>query len=393
MNQLSLSIFNLIVELGTVQGIVMALVLYFLPVKINSKTLFGFILLTLAMLSFKILLHTLNLWNLALFHFFPLAIDTTLPPLLYLYICSITKVEIKGKKIILYFIPTIVFMLYAVVVYISAFTIQDIEIKDQLAKRLLFNQVKDIEDLIAVISAIFYWLSGYKRINRYRKWLFNTQSNTRLQEFTWLKNMLIISGIMVLFLTIVVLLEDISTGGPHHFIHLQIFYTYLALITYYLSLKGYSLYSFFKPVNLISENLTSPQFTDTIPDDYLPKDSTVREENGGYLIIKAAILNSLENDRIYLNPELNIKQMAQHIGYPLGVVSVAINQSFGMNFRNLVNQYRVNEFKERSVGPPSHLSLFGIASECGFNSEASFFRIFRQETGLSPSDYIQKNRD
>lgn len=393
MKQVSLNIFNLIVEIGTVQGILMTLVLYFLPVKNNSKTLFSFILLTLSLLSFKILLHTLGLWNMVLFHFFPLAIDTTLPPLLYLYICSITTVEFKFKKTILYFIPTIVFMLYAIVVYTWAFTIQDTEIKEQLAKRLLFNQVKNTEDFIAVISAIFYWVFGYKRIGRYRKWLFDTQSDSRLQELTWLKNLLIISGIMVLFLTIVVLLEDLSTGTPHHFIHLQIFYTYLALITYYLSLKGYSLYSFSKPFNLMSEKLTSPQVTNTLSDGYLPKDSVVTEENEDYLIIKDAILNSLKNDRIYLNQELNIKQMAQHVGYPVAVVSATINQSFGMNFRNLVNQYRVNEFKERSVDPPSHLSLFGIALECGFNSEASFFRIFRQETGLSPNDYIQKNRD
>ncbi len=35
-------------------------------------------------------------------------------------------------------------------------------------------------------------------------------------------------------------------------------------------------------------------------------------------------------------------------------------------------------------------TLLGIAYECGFNSKASFNRVFKKETGLSPSQY--KNR-
>jgi AraC-like DNA-binding protein len=85
--------------------------------------------------------------------------------------------------------------------------------------------------------------------------------------------------------------------------------------------------------------------------------------------------------------------MAHHIGYPATAVSAIINQSFQMNFRNLVNKYRVEEVKIRLKSPPSHLSILGIALNCGFNSEASFYRIFRQQVGLSPNDYIRKNKE
>jgi len=330
--------------------------------------------------------------GLGIIPFLPLAIDTTLPPLLYLYISSITANELTGKKVLPYFIPTILFMLYAIVVYAWALSVKDNEHKNVLANKILFNQIKDLEDFVAVISAIFYWLFGFKRINRYRKWLFDTQSDSRLQELTWLKNILIISAIMVLGLITIVLLEDIFTSGPRHFLPLEIFYIYLSLTTYHLALKGYSLYSFFKPVNLVSDEITLPRFVDMVSNDYSLHGSTTMDEDKDYLIIQESILNSLNDEKIYLNPELNIKQMAQHLGYPVAVVSAAINQGFGLNFRNLVNQYRVKEFKERMVNPPSHLSLFGIALECGFNSEASFFRIFRHETGLSPNDYIKKYR-
>jgi methylphosphotriester-DNA--protein-cysteine methyltransferase len=46
-----------------------------------------------------------------------------------------------------------------------------------------------------------------------------------------------------------------------------------------------------------------------------------------------------------------------------------------MSFRNLINNYRVEEVKKRLGDPPSHLSVLGMALDCGFNSKASFYRI------------------
>ncbi|MEQ8534179.1 MAG: helix-turn-helix domain-containing protein, partial [Imperialibacter sp.] len=34
-----------------------------------------------------------------------------------------------------------------------------------------------------------------------------------------------------------------------------------------------------------------------------------------------------------------------------------------------------------------HYSVLGIAMECGFNAKTSFNRIFKEETGLTPTEY------
>jgi AraC-like DNA-binding protein len=389
--QLSVTIFDLIVLMGFIQGISMSIVLYFVPAKNQGKSFFSFILLIISLLSFKILLHTLGLWNTPLFRYFPLAIDTTLQPLLFLYICSITGFNIRSGRIVLFFIPTIVFMLYALAVYGFALSKQDLLLKDHLANVLYFNLVKSAEDWIAMCTAIVYWIIGYRLILRYRKWVFDTQSDGRLQELSWLKNMVFISGILVLAVTAIVILDNLVGTGGHNFLYLQLFYIYLAVITYYLSFKGYQLYHTFKMFVLTVGQIKTRDFL-TQPDSNAGEEIK-RESNIEFDSIKDLIIHALETEKLYLNAELSIKELARHINIPVAAVSATVNHCFQINFRNLINKYRVEEVKKRFNNPPSHLSVLGIALDCGFNSEASFYRIFRQQTGQSPNDYIQKQKD
>jgi AraC-like DNA-binding protein len=39
-----------------------------------------------------------------------------------------------------------------------------------------------------------------------------------------------------------------------------------------------------------------------------------------------------------------------------------------------------------------HLTIAGIAYEAGFNSQATFQRVFKNSVGISPSEYLLKNR-
>jgi AraC-like DNA-binding protein len=90
----------------------------------------------------------------------------------------------------------------------------------------------------------------------------------------------------------------------------------------------------------------------------------------------------------YLNPELSLSQLADELGMSNHILSQVINEKFGLNFFDFVNGYRVEEFKLRASDPEyNNLSLLGLALDCGFNSKSAFNRIFKQKTGLTPSQY------
>jgi AraC-like DNA-binding protein len=105
-------------------------------------------------------------------------------------------------------------------------------------------------------------------------------------------------------------------------------------------------------------------------------------------------LNSyLLDEKPYLNKNLTIGGLAEAIEVPAYQLSQLINGPLGQSFFELINSYRVEEVKKRFFDPKySNLTLPGIAMECGFNSKASFNRIFKQLTNQTPTEYIKTKK-
>lgn len=97
---------------------------------------------------------------------------------------------------------------------------------------------------------------------------------------------------------------------------------------------------------------------------------------------------SMEVERLFLNPDLNLERLSQSTGIPSKAISAVLNQHLQKSFNEFVNGYRVDELKKRmNENPESNLTILGMALECGFNSKASFQRIFKEMTGVSPGAY------
>ena len=96
----------------------------------------------------------------------------------------------------------------------------------------------------------------------------------------------------------------------------------------------------------------------------------------------------METDRLFLNPALNLDAVAQHTGLPHKTISSVLNQHVHKSFNEFVNEYRINAFTEKMQQPGTeNLTIAGIAFDCGFNSQATFQRTFKQVTGMSPTEY------
>lgn len=99
----------------------------------------------------------------------------------------------------------------------------------------------------------------------------------------------------------------------------------------------------------------------------------------------------LETHKIYLNPSVTVFDLATLLGHSHRTVSQVINKEFGKTFSSLINFYRVREAKIKLKNNPKELTMEGVGLESGFNSRASFYRVFKQFTKQSPLEFMKDN--
>ncbi len=96
----------------------------------------------------------------------------------------------------------------------------------------------------------------------------------------------------------------------------------------------------------------------------------------------------LEGEHVYREMRLNRAALASKVGIGEQQLSRIINGHFGKSFNELINGYRIGEAKLRLIAEPTQITT--IAFEVGFNSIASFNRVFKDMVGVSPTEFRGK---
>jgi len=94
-----------------------------------------------------------------------------------------------------------------------------------------------------------------------------------------------------------------------------------------------------------------------------------------------------------LQPTLSAKDVATLLNISQTYLSQAINIHFGKSFRELINDYRIEDVKIKLLNVENNASILSIALESGFNSEASFYRVFKNKFNVSPTVYVKQQRN
>lgn len=105
------------------------------------------------------------------------------------------------------------------------------------------------------------------------------------------------------------------------------------------------------------------------------------------------LLKLMDHDKLYLEPELNIADVANKLNIHGHQLSKILNTQLQKNFFEFVNDYRIEEFKNLVSNPKNkHISILGLAMDAGFNSKATFNRIFKKSTGITPSKFREDHK-
>lgn len=96
----------------------------------------------------------------------------------------------------------------------------------------------------------------------------------------------------------------------------------------------------------------------------------------------------------YINENYNhitdIEQIAQHFYISKYHLCRFFRKNLGIPLVSYVNTIKVREACAQMKS--GHTSMTQIAMQCGFNSSSYFCKVFKKETGISPSEYRKKHK-
>jgi AraC-like DNA-binding protein len=99
----------------------------------------------------------------------------------------------------------------------------------------------------------------------------------------------------------------------------------------------------------------------------------------------------MKKEKPYKDPEFSVAKLASLVEESTNTVAEALKENLNTNFFTYINQYRVEEVKSMLLNPDyNHYAIISIGLEAGFNSKATFHRVFKQETGLTPTAYKEQ---
>jgi len=361
---IQLSFFDLLVLIGITTGIICSIVLLRKSKLKKSNKYLALGILSFVWLNTKILLHSFNLWQVHGFGFFPNGVELAIPPLFYLYMMSIVNPTHRFvQKKWIYFIPFFISQLYSIIVYLTIMQTKVYVEKQAIAQRLFFDLAKNIDEYLLIIFSIIYFYIFFTS-NTVKSYYASKSSKTHILEAKFLRNISILlvtlSSVHVLNLVLNKILDSSYNW------RWNLNSVLISAAVYYMAIIG------FKNADILKKNKRKDIVIDN---DIIQK-----------------LHQAITIKKVYLNPKLTLQELAKDLNINESILSNTINSYYQKNFRKVLNEARVEEVKNRLLnGELENLSLLGIAKESGFNSEASFYRIFKSETQITPKQFISKN--
>ncbi|GAB1415091.1 hypothetical protein MASR2M117_04970 [Paludibacter sp.] len=130
-------------------------------------------------------------------------------------------------------------------------------------------------------------------------------------------------------------------------------------------------------LSLVGANISDTSFNTSVLKEF------TNEMANNVLISK--IVELFENQKLYLNDDLTIVDLANIMGTNRTYISQVINQKYNQNFCSFVNNFRIEEVKRVILSDPTS-SNQDLAEKCGFTSPDTLKRVVKNITGMSVTE-------
>jgi AraC-like DNA-binding protein len=135
--------------------------------------------------------------------------------------------------------------------------------------------------------------------------------------------------------------------------------------------------------------LRQPEILDDAPSEQKYQKSSLEAERLEEYARR--LVDCFETKRPWLAAELSLNTLAREMHVSPHHLSQVFARAFGTTFYDFVNGYRVREAARQVLQEGERgKTLLAIALDSGFSSKASFNRVFKARTGMTPSEFRER---
>lgn len=254
------------------------------------------------------------------------------------------------------YIPGIIDVIYSLVTWIYVVNMNEGAIYEFITGRSGFIVHESIGIIFTLfcLGVLFHFLNGARlqKNNTYRFYRF------------------VIAGISVILIRWVILF--IGNAFELYWYNYRVEQFFYILETFFLLYIGYKILTAPRIISLKGLNKAN-QITDEL--------RTKAEE------LKELIIHK----KLFLDPNLSRRDLAEEMQESEVIISQLLNEGLNSNFYELVNHYRIEEARMYiEAGRLKEITIQALAHEVGFKSKSTFNKKFREQTGFTPSGYLQE---
>lgn len=314
---------------------------------------------------------------------YPIFISVSVPfillhgPLLWYYVLSLTKQNFTFR--VVHFLNLLPFVLIEAVFWFITYRLPvDERIAMDAGATFQHEVFYPVLLILIALSTVIYYALGLRRIQCHSARIKSYFAETGAINLKWLKLFLILALICHLSISLLYII-DYSFGLMAYNSLQMAGFVVASVYTLVLGFFG------FRQGNVFTSDIIAVNL-DTIASTNQTEPLTTAEEQ-----FVERLLAYMQNEKPFLNNELTLALLAKGLDVSPEYLSSVLNGRLNSNFFDFINRYRVEEFKRICHLPENkQYTILALAYDCGFNSKATFNRVFRQHTGTTPGTYIKK---
>lgn len=285
-------------------------------------------------------------------------------PLIFILLRGATQQSINTKYILPHFVP------FVVVALLHFFKLEWLNLGVYLSFLLLQTTI--------------YLSSSLYLLYRHRLKLIILGKEFKNSSYYWM--LYLAGGLFVITLYDIGLMFWLQYGESINFYFVSTtawaFSVYISIISIFL---------------LFQPNIFSPEISTESADSAgekmtsKPKLRNIELSKGAAEELSQKLRELIENHKPHLDPDVSLGKLASMLGVSNHQLSELLNIHMETNFYDYLNSLRFKEAIQLMDKHSNSYSVTDIAYRSGFNNRNSFYRVFKENCGLTPGEYKKQH--